>query len=419
MRVFLLLFALVLAGPGVVGTDPDVGATIAQLVESKGFTLETHHTDTEDGCQLTLHRVGVAGRNVNDSGRPVLLQHGILDASTTWVLNFPNSSLAFILATAGFDVWLGNIRGNTYSTGIRKYSRSSSKYWKWTWDEMGRYDMPAQLKYIQSTTGTESVPVVCHSQGCQQTLSAMTVSELDSFWRRSVPLLVGLAPVTFLGHQSSLLLKAMATLPLPKLLELIGCDDFFPDSAFLQKLLPDLCRNSPGLCDSVLWLITGTNVTHVNQTRLPVYLSHFPSGTSTFNIGHDVQFIQQEMFHSRDVYRRYDYDWFSPLSILGHDNNMHHYGQLTPPPFNISEGVYDGRPEGSVRLALYAGADDTLATYADVDRFVSMLPAPPEVYRKLAAYGHVDFVWGETANADLYPDILKLLRTVTYLKKQR
>lgn len=71
------------------------------------------------------------------SGKPVaFLQHGIMDSATTWVLNFPEQSLAYILADAGFDVWLGNIRGNTYSNRNILYPSDSNQYWAFSWDEV-------------------------------------------------------------------------------------------------------------------------------------------------------------------------------------------------------------------------------------------------------------------------------------------
>jgi hypothetical protein len=44
-------------------------------------------------------------------------------------------SPAFILAKAGYDVWLANLRGNKYSKRHAEYLATSEDFWDFGWEE--------------------------------------------------------------------------------------------------------------------------------------------------------------------------------------------------------------------------------------------------------------------------------------------
>ncbi len=103
--------------------------------------------------------------------------------------------MAFYLADAGFDVWMLNTRGNTYSRGNRHLSDSDPRYWEpQTMDELALIDVPAQIDEVLRLTGQRRLALVGHSQGC--TLPLMLLAQKpeynDKLW-----LLMLLGPVTF------------------------------------------------------------------------------------------------------------------------------------------------------------------------------------------------------------------------------
>ena len=125
--------------PSKVSVDPDVSNTFEQIVAENGFKSESHKVTTTDNYELKMFRVN----NGNPTKPPVFLQHGLFSDSATWILN-KEKSPCFRLAALGYDVWLGNNRGNVYSRANTKINpdKDPKDFFNYSFFTLGAHDAP-------------------------------------------------------------------------------------------------------------------------------------------------------------------------------------------------------------------------------------------------------------------------------------
>jgi gastric triacylglycerol lipase len=51
------------------------------------YPVEKHSVVTEDGYILTMFRIQKKGSQIKQGLKPIILQHGLLDCSDTWIIN--------------------------------------------------------------------------------------------------------------------------------------------------------------------------------------------------------------------------------------------------------------------------------------------------------------------------------------------
>ena len=152
---------------------------------------------TADGYILKMFRI--RPKEVNDEKKhpPIILQHGLISSAETWVVN-GELSWPVKLLEAGYDVWLGNSRGNIYSRGHVSISTEDDAYFNFSFYEMGKFDLPAMLDYVRGRTGFEKVAYMGHSQGTTQMFSA--IAENQGSIRDKISMFIALAPVVQLRN---------------------------------------------------------------------------------------------------------------------------------------------------------------------------------------------------------------------------
>lgn len=370
-----------------VDVDPEVNMNVSQMIRYHGYPCEEHDVETSDGYILSVQRIPHGRSDVHDRRPPVLLQHGLLSSASDWADNLVNESLAYLLADAGFDVWMANSRGNTYSLRHKTLTPDQDKFWDFSWDEMAAYDLPATVDKVLAVTGATQLAYVGHSQGTEIAFARLS---RDKDLAKKIRIFVALAPVAYLKHlKSPIRLLAPFSKDLDFLFALFGVRDFFPSSPLIRWLAENVCdiEIPKILCENIMFLFGGYDYNNLNSSRIPVYIAHAPAGTSTRNIIHYAQAVKSGKFCQFD---------------FGEEENMKRYNQTTPPEYDPTKIT--------VPIALFSGTNDWLAVPRDIQK---LLPQLQHVIKNqvIDQWEHLDFVWGLNAPSKCYDDVIDVIKT--------
>ncbi|XP_062126398.1 lipase 3-like [Drosophila sulfurigaster albostrigata] len=282
--------------------------TLSSIVEH-GYPAEYHRVITGDGNVVVVFRIPYSPKlhNMNAKRPIVLLQHGLMSSSDTWIASGPNNALAYLLVDAGFDVWIGNTRGNVYSRKAKKPS------WKFSWHEIGYIDMASIIDYALWKNGQrqKSLHYVGHSQG---TTVFFVLMSLRPQYNEKIKTAHMLAPVAIMKNINSECLRCIAYVCRPGSLMNYLLSDEASITWKLELIMKFLRKYNCPLLANIF------HEKNMNKTANNIAIRHFPSGGSNNQILHYLFNIQSGEF------RQYDY---------GPRKNIRKYSSKRPPLYPV------------------------------------------------------------------------------------
>ena len=370
-----------------------------KIINEAGYHFEEHKIRTDDGYILTAWRIpcflNESNKDLYKKRQPVILQHGLIDSSYTWLLLDKNHSLPFLLVDNGFDVWLTNTRGNAVSfehenPKIYDASKFDSKYWNFTFHEMAIYDLPANVRYIKDKTGFNKVDYICHSQGGLIYFILYTLNQkiIEDNFNHFISL--GTVITTFTSE--SHLIKFGSYSKLPEIVDTLHINNILCFNKFFYDALSNFCKFFNKPCFNIINFIVSNNfdTKRINMSKLFAEFLYVPAGTSSKNIRHWMQIYNTKRL------AQYDY---------GEKKNLEIYGKISSP-------IYDLRKFKNYKIKsfLYTSDKDPFSNIDDLNHLTKYLNEKYVTIKRMKNYNHMDFLWSDDAKEDIYKPIVKFLK---------
>ncbi|KAI9715094.1 MAG: hypothetical protein M1812_006212 [Candelaria pacifica] len=365
-----------------------------------GYYAEEHIVQTGDGYLLGLHRLGwkrgEEGSRVNSGEgsvrkRVVYLHHGLLMNSEVWVcLTEEQRCLPFMLVERGYDVWLGNNRGNKYSKKSTRSSPTSIRFWDFSMDQFAFHDIPDSIDYILSTTSQTSLSYIGFSQGTAQAFATLSIHPTLN---DKVDVFIALAPAMSPAGLSNGVVDSLIKVSPEVIFLAFGRRSILSSATMWQAILypPIFVR----IIDSSLSFLFGWAARNIsNQQKLAAY-PHLYSFTSTKSVVHWFQIIRNKSF------QMYDDEIQAPLSIGA---GAKYYKVAKFPTRNIKTPI----------VLLYGGSDSLV----DIGVMLKELPRHT-VAKEVPHFEHLDFLWGNDVDTLVFPYVFDALNSYADPSQQK
>ncbi|KAH9395415.1 hypothetical protein TYRP_020733 [Tyrophagus putrescentiae] len=330
--------------------------------------------------------------------KPIIVQHGLVSSSSNFFITSKEltsgeskygDNFGFsLLLTGRYDVWVPNLRGNGVSMKHTTYSTWNPKFWKFSFQQMAQFDMPAVIDYIREETGCQQMGYVGHSQGCAVMFALLC--DRPEYGALIRPF-ISWAPAVFLQNMRSSMTVMSRALPL---FHRLG-GQFAPTHHIANWIGGTACRTkrTKVLVTKELEKINGPT-DQMNPDRLPVYFHFWPMPSSMWQLVHFGQLYQTGKFVKFD---------YGSASL----NRLHYDGAETPPEYD-----FDRIPD-DMHIIIMNGNSDYLVTPENVEHLVDLLKPKLKNLQHIKVdaeqFNHNDFLFGKDAGVLVYDKTIELL----------
>ena len=139
---------------------PEFAARMTEIatdynIATEWMSYQATTTDTNE-YNVTLIRLTRDNTAISDDNPPVLLLNGIYSTPMDWFYEFDgvtNKPLAFSIADAGYDVWVGFSRGEDRSASNPSFSSGgiasdNPDFFNFSYQDVGLYDVKTMVNKI-------------------------------------------------------------------------------------------------------------------------------------------------------------------------------------------------------------------------------------------------------------------------------